>query len=222
MNTNDGNANGNANANNANADEANLDLGNDNANGADNSNNANGADDKGNSSDKGNANETDEARLARLQRQTNQQRKKLGLDPIDYDAAKAPKKGKKSESDEGFGYGEKAYLAANGIKDVAEVELVQKVMADTGKTIEQVLGSKYFQAELNDMREFKASEEAGAKGKNRGTNPSSIDSVDYWIKKGTLPPNTPENTQLRRDVVNARAKAEKSGNVFASTSVIGA
>jgi len=45
---------------------------------------------------------------------------------------------------------------------------------------------------------------------------SSKDSVDYWLAKGELPPNTPENTKLRRDVVNAKYVQETSGSKFGS------
>lgn len=148
------------------------------------------------------AEESLEDRKARLERQLHQTNKKLGLD------VKKPEK-KSSESD-GLDYGQKAYLIANGIKDSAELKLVNEIMSDTGKSLEQVLDSRFFQAELKEMRELQATSNATPKGK-RSTG-TGQDSVDYWIAKGELPPAS--EVQLRRDVVNARLKKNTSKGVF--------
>ena len=106
-------------------------------------------------------------------------------------------------------YAKKAFLTASGIKGSKETELVQKIVSDTGKSIEEVLESKYFQAELNEMRELNKTEDALPKGSKR-TGQSAQDTVDYWIKKGELP----TDRKLRQDVVNARIKNETDKSVF--------
>ncbi len=153
--------------------------------------------------------ETPEARLARLRRQVKQQEKKLGLD--------SEPKSKRTKSED-LGYGEKAFLTANGVKGSDEVGLVKEIMNETGRSLEAVLESKHFQGELKILRESRASSEAIPKG-TKGTQTSAKDSVDYWIKKGELPPA--DQRELRTKVVNARIKAEKSASQFTSTPIAG-
>lgn len=214
----DPNANANANGNNGEG-EANIDLGNE---GEGEGSNDNGAGEGEGAPDKGKNQETDEARLSRLHRQTNQARKKAGLDPIDFDAKPTPRKEGKKKTESGeLDYGQKAYAFQNGVKTPEEIARVQEIMAETGKNLEQVLASKYVQAELAEMRDHAATESAVPTGKNRSNNPGSTNTPEYWIKKGTMPANTPENQQLRRDIVNAKIKAEKTVNVFSANPVIG-
>ena len=84
-------------------------------------------------------------------------------------------------------------------------------MKDTGKDIESTLDSKYFQAELKEMRELKATEAATPSGTKRAGQ-SATDQVDYWLAKGELPPASERD--LRQKVVNARMKKEGSSGVF--------
>lgn len=106
-------------------------------------------------------------------------------------------------------YGQKAFLVANGIKGSKETELVKNIMSDTGKTLEDVMASKYFNAELEEMRELKSTEDALPKSSKR-TGQSSADTVDYWLAKGELP----TDRKLRQKVVNARIDKEKNKSVF--------
>jgi hypothetical protein len=112
------------------------------------------------------------------------------------------------KSDE-LDYGQKAYLAANDIKVSDEVNLVKTIMKDTGKTLEQVLESKYFQSELKEMRELKQTEDA-IPSKGKRSNNSAKDSVEYWLAKGELP----EDTKLKREVIAARRKIDSTENPF--------
>ena len=98
---------------------------------------------------------------------------------------------------------------ANGIKGSKETELIQKVLSESGKTVEEVLESKYFQAELNELRELNKTDDALPKGSKR-TGQSAQDTVDYWIAKGELP----TDRKLRQDVVNARIAKETNKSVF--------
>ncbi len=146
--------------------------------------------------------ETLEQRKARLERQLNQTNKKLGIDD-------KPEQ-KSSKKSDGLDYGQKAYLLANGIKEGAEVKMVQDIMQETGKSLEQVLGSKYFQAELKEARELQASSNAVPTGKRSGG--TGQESVDYWLAKGELPPAS--DVDLRRKVVNARLQKVENKGVF--------
>lgn len=153
--------------------------------------------------------ETPEARIARLKRQLSREEKKLGKE-----SEKPEPKSTSTKSGE-LDYGQKAFLVANGVKGKEEVSLVQEFMENTGKSLDDVLESKYFQSELKELRGSKASQDAIPKGSKRAGS-SSKDSVDYWLAKGELPENTPENQDLRRQVVNAKYKRETSGNKFSS------
>ncbi len=111
---------------------------------------------------------------------------------------------------------DRAVLRTEKITDAKEIELVQSIMKESGKDLESVLASKFFQTELKEMRELSATEDATPKGAKRsGT--STRDTVDYWLAKGELPPaNEPE---LRRKVVNAKISKEKSGSQFSSNPI---
>lgn len=122
-----------------------------------------------------------------------------------------PKETKTNNSGE-LDYGQKAFLAANGVKGSDEMKLVQEIMRNTGKKdLESVLESKYFKSELEDLRALRSTAEANPSGSKR-SGQSSADSVDYWIAKGELPPAS--NPELRRQVVNARLKKSESGSPF--------
>ena len=108
--------------------------------------------------------------------------------------------------------GEKAYLIANGVKGADEIAFVQKMKKETGKDVESLLESTYFQTEFKDFKEKKATDKATPQGNNRSSNPSA-DSVEYWIAKGELPTG-PENKELREKIVNARMKKEESKGQF--------
>lgn len=159
--------------------------------------------------------ESDADKLARFQRSTNQQRKKLGLEPIDFDAKKIiTKKGKESDAPTGLDYGQKAFLMASGLKNSAEMDLAFKAMQETGKPLEVIIESKWFKEDLEAQR----TKEAVPTGKNRTGNPSATDTVEYWLAKGQLPPA--DQVELRKKVVNAKIAKQKSGNVFSANPVI--
>lgn len=123
---------------------------------------------------------------------------------------------KLAETNKGFDYGQKAFLKASGIAP-SEYALVQEVMSATGKDLESVLDSKYFQAELKDLREASATKEAVPAGQKRSTT-STRETVDYWIAKGELPPA--DQVELRRKVVNAKIAQARNKSVFAERSVV--
>lgn len=105
---------------------------------------------------------------------------------------------------------DKAILRVEKINDSEEIKLVEDMMKESGKTLEQVLESKFFKSELKEMREVKAVKEATPTGTKR-SGQSPRDEVDYWIAKGELPDDNPE---LARKVVNAKLHKIKSVNQF--------
>lgn len=145
--------------------------------------------------------ETSEAKIARLRRQLSREEKKAGI------VEKPVKQTKSGELD----YSHKAFLVANGIKGGDEMALVSEIMANTGKSLDDVIESKYFKAELKELRDVKSTDNAVVSGSKRSSQ-STRDTVEYWIGKGELPPK--EQRELRQKVVNARYTAEKSKNVF--------
>lgn len=117
-----------------------------------------------------------------------------------------------------FDYGQKAFLVANGIKGDEEMKLIKDAVVSTGKTLEDIIQSPYVQGELKGIREAIAAKVATPPGENGRPAPLGTDSVDYWIKKGELPPK--DQTELRTKVVNARLKQEKAAGTFSSTAVV--
>lgn len=146
--------------------------------------------------------ETPEAKLARLTRMKAQLEKKLGIS-----TEKQTKTSKKGSLD----YSQKAFLIANGIKGNDEFGLVTEVMKSTGKSLDDIIESKYFKAELNELRELNKSADANPSSGNRSSN-SARNTVEYWIAKGELPPAS--EVELRRKVVNARMQKAKSVGQF--------
>lgn len=163
--------------------------------------------------------ETPEAKSARLARMQDRHDKKHGLGKYADDGKSEvlPKDGKKSG---GLDLAQRAFLNSEGIKGKDEHALVQEWMKDTGKSLEDVIENSRFQAELKDFREGNATKEAMPKGTRRSSQ-TSRDSEDYWIAKGEMPPNTPENQELRRKIVNKKIAAKENKDVFTKTPVIG-
>lgn len=113
----------------------------------------------------------------------------------------------KETSKDGLDYGEKAYLKTEGIQ-AGEMDWVQERFKESGlNSLEDLLANGFFQHSLKEMRDKAAVQEAMPEGTRTNNVPANT-KAEYWVNKGELPPNTPENQQLRRDVVNARMKRE--------------
>lgn len=193
--------------------ELDIDLDEEHPDGGSGAGNGEGGDkDKGTQKPK--SDETPEARSARLNRMADQHDKKYGLGKYaKKDGDEPSNNNKPTELD----YAQKAFLISNGIKGKEETELVQTFMKETGKSLDDILESPYFQSELNALREAKATGNAIPKGSKRSGN-LAADSVEYWLAKGELPPA--DQVDLRRKVVNAKIAQKSSGNVFTSTPVV--
>ena len=125
---------------------------------------------------------------------------------------------KKDSQPKDFDYGQLAFLKAYGVETDEEIEIVKKVMDDTGKSLKDAINSKYVQIEIKELKEAVAVKNATPTNSKRAS-PAAHDTVDYWLAKGELPPEG--QTQLRRDVVNAKIKNETSGNYFSQEPIIG-
>ena len=143
--------------------------------------------------------------------------KKLKL-KVEEDKKAKPevKKPESKDKKESFDYAEKAYLKTSDVKP-EEFKLVQEIMSSTGKTLDEVLESKYFRAEQKELREAKESADAVPTGTKRASQ-SHKDKVDHWLAKGELPPA--DQPKLRREYVNAKIEKEQSGARFADRPVI--
>lgn len=119
-------------------------------------------------------------------------------------------KPKEEPKESSLDYGQKAFLVAEGVKRGEETNLVEEFM-ETGKSLEDILDSRVFQAELKSLREDIKAKEATPSNSKRSTS-TSRDKVEYWVNKGELPPI--DQVELRRAVVNAKVKSENSGSNF--------
>lgn len=115
-------------------------------------------------------------------------------------------------------YAQKAYLAANGIKGAEEFAFVSAALKDTGKDLDTLLESKYFQSELQTLRDDKAAKDATPSSTKRGSAPAR-DSVDYWlprIESGQAKLSDITDPALRGKVVNARIAGAHKGPFYNS------
>mgnify|MGYP001564335158 CR=1 FL=1 len=91
-----------------------------------------------------------------------------------------------------------------------DVEFLRETIKDTGKPQASILGTKWFQAELKERQEARTTKEAIPSGSKRAPTTASRETPEYWTAKGELPPDTPENRELRQKIVNLRYDKEKS------------
>jgi hypothetical protein len=120
---------------------------------------------------------------------------------------KQSKPTQKTKSD-GFDYGEKAFLAANGVKGSKELEFFQAELTESGQDIDTLLENSYFKARLDEFRSLNQTAEATIAGKRSGG--AATDSVDYWMAK----PIEEVPKEMRAKVVNAKLQKDKSTGVF--------
>lgn len=144
--------------------------------------------------------ETLEDRRARLMRQLDQTNKKLGIE-----TDKTPKKASKSND---LDYGQKAFLAASGIKGAKEFEFVKNELRQSGQDLDALLENDYFKQRLTGFRELNKTSEATPTGKRSGG--VATDSVEYWAAK----PIEDVPQEKRADVVNYKLKKSNAKGPF--------
>lgn len=113
----------------------------------------------------------------------------------------------KTEQSDGFGYDVKAYLKASGI-NANEFDFVRAEMKASGKDVDALLESKYFQEALETKRALDKTDKATIKGKRSGG--VSTDSVEYWSSK----PFEEVPQSMRIKVLNHREAQDKNKGTF--------
>lgn len=141
------------------------------------------------------------------------QRYKTKIEKLKNTEAPVEKKAAKSAD---IDYAQEAYLIANGIREAEERELLNDRVANTGKSLKEVLENKYFQQDLADLRTAKATKLATPSSSNR-SNTSPRDTVDYWkakIDAGQATLLDIPDIKLRRQIVNSKMATIKDVNHF--------
>ena len=119
---------------------------------------------------------------------------------------KADEKPASKKSDD-FGYDVKAYLKSSGI-NADEFDFVKAEMKASGKDIDTLLDSKYFQEGLERHREINKTSNATIKGKRSGG--VAVDNVEYWAGKDFA--DVP--IDMRGKVLAHREEKEKNKGQF--------
>lgn len=113
-------------------------------------------------------------------------------------------------------------LRTAGITKDSERELARKLQEETGKDMDSLLDSKYFQSELESLRQNEANADASTNIKGDGTGVNSRLTAEHWIAKGEYPevgvnikdaselPNREERQKIRKALINQ----EKEGGKF--------
>lgn len=156
--------------------------------------------------------ETPEAKLARLERQTKQLRKKLGMTD-----EKPEKTSKKSD---GFDDAQLLLLELKGIDADEDIEWTQEQLKERGGNLRDLLGKKWFQAELKERKDDRTNREAiSVTSKRSSSKPADIFERSYaeYQKTGKLP----EDRAMQEKIIARRREAEGSGNKFTTRPVVG-
>ena len=122
----------------------------------------------------------------------------------------------KADESNDFSDGQHALLTAKGYESDAEVALVKEHMDGTGKSLIETLKSKFFLAEVKDVKEAETVKKATPSGNKRSSN-TAKDRVSYWLNK----PFSEVPSDMKREVVNARIKREKNTGQFTDAPVAG-
>lgn len=109
---------------------------------------------------------------------------------------------------------DKLALKTEGITDDDEVELANKLKKETGKDMEDLLSSKYFQTELESLREGKANVAATSDVQGGSGASEAKMSPEYWLAKGEPPtkedvPDRKTRAKIARAFM-ANAKSSKT------------
>ena len=91
-----------------------------------------------------------------------------------------------------------------------DVEFLRETLKETGKTQAAILGSKWFQSDLKERQELRITKQAIPSDSKRSPTAPSQQTPEYWIQRGEMPPDVPENRTLREKIVDLRYEKEKS------------
>lgn len=128
--------------------------------------------------------------------------------------AETPSNPEAKKSDEPD-YGKLAYLKAEGVAHPDDRKVVLDEAKRLNLPIEEVLGMDHIKGKLKEsktQREAEAGMPDGGHGKSAGNKGS----VDYWVNKKDKDGNyeTPTDTTLANQVIEARMRSEQSKNMF--------
>lgn len=99
------------------------------------------------------------------------------------------------------------------IESEEEMDFLKSQMEETGKPLQSLLNSKFFQTEYAAFKQAKIVDGSVPNATGRSNQGAVSKSVEFWLAKGVdeFPPDTYENKQLILDIVNARYKKAKMG-----------
>lgn len=133
-------------------------------------------------------------------------------EPTETKPKETPKKQDESVLLEKF---DKLALKTEGITSEDEVELANKLRDETGKSMEDLLDSKYFKSELESLRENKTNEEATKDVKGGSGTSEAKSKPEYWIAKGTRPTKEEvPDRKTRVTILRAMMASSKSNKMF--------
>ena len=146
--------------------------------------------------------ETPEAKKARLERELARVNKKLGVteQPKPVEKTTVSKTGELDETQLGF-------LDLKGITDDEEIDVIQKVMRNTGQTLRQALKDDYVVSKLAALRENKERQDATPSNNHRSGGQPSND-VDYWVAKAEQSGELPKDPELKMKVLDRISKGD--------------
>lgn len=133
--------------------------------------------------------ESPEAKLARLKRQAAQLEKKLGVEP-----ESKPKSGKLDET-------QLDYLDLKGISEQEDIQIIETVMKNTGKSLRDTLKDDYVVTTLGENQRTRSVKNAIPGSTKRGGIESN--SVDFYVNKFKSTGRLPDDFETRSKVVDA-------------------
>jgi hypothetical protein len=143
-------------------------------------------------------------------------------------AKKEAKEAKELKSDSepkktGLDYGQLAFhntkAEAVKIEHQEDIDFLTNTLEETGKDQASILNSNWFKSELAERQSARIVKEATPEG-GRGSGETPSTNADFWVAKGELPPDTPQNRELREQVVEQRIKIEENKSKFADRAVL--
>ncbi len=106
-------------------------------------------------------------------------------------------------------YAKLGYLEAKGVSEDDEVSFVEGLSKDSGKSLKELFGKKWFLEELKDFKATKASKKAIPAG-NRRSGSSPKGDIEHWLEK----PFAEVPMELRREVLSAKMKQRDSSKFY--------
>lgn len=149
--------------------------------------------------------ETPEAKLARIEREAKQLRKKLGKEEPE---PKAKVEAKKESKPDGLDDTQLDYLDLKGISDQDDIDLIEKIMNRTGQSVREVLKDDYVQSKLESSKKAREVKDATPSGTKRSGNQTSDASA--IIAKFEATGQMPDDFDARQVVVDFLVKKDKS------------